>query len=130
MPEKKPNQPATDAEMLHHAEKFAGFARSLYAREDGLANTAALISLAGSALVIARSITGLMETSQPKPEVKEGARMGLWVGTGDPVDGNGVEMDLPQPLTQESLQSAVQELGKELGVMLGTLGVLPKVEGE
>jgi hypothetical protein len=69
-----PPQPPTNDELLVKAGKFADWAMNLYAQENDLANTAALVSLAGSALVIARSLAGhqLPVEEMAVPEITSG----------------------------------------------------------
>jgi hypothetical protein len=55
--EQHKDQPPTSEELLTDAEKFARWARNLYGKDYSLANTAALVSLAASAVVIARSLS-------------------------------------------------------------------------
>jgi len=60
--EQAPKQPLTADELLQHAEQSLVWARNNYGGQyNELANTAALVSLAASGLVIARSIVAQTE---------------------------------------------------------------------
>lgn len=73
MPEQQP-QPLTTEELLAGAEKFLGWARNNYRNQYATpdqVNNAALISLAGSAVVIARLLAERLP-EQPLPDTPAG----------------------------------------------------------
>lgn len=69
MERSKDKPPLTNEERLHNAERMLDYARNNYGRPDNdLATTAALVSLAGSAFVIARLLhEQAQQGEQPMP---------------------------------------------------------------